>query len=272
MKDEDIKVLPESVHDWDEVKTSETPEIFWDRIKNLRSKMGNSLHQPGEGAGDEALSKFDLKAVELSRGRLIVKPDLDKEDQVEGLYRSLGKPEKASGYEFEEIEGSLNSDDRKKFMSDMAHASNLTKAQLRSIDKALRTAEVTSLEGGKSEFDDAMNDLKQDWGFTYNDRLGQAKKVVSAFFPQLSAEANLSAAEIKAFYSIAKQLGGGGSEFANQGDKDNTNITPAEAEEKIGEIRNNKDHPYNNPLSSGYQAARKKVRHLYQIKTGEAKQ
>ena len=120
MNEEQLAALPESVRDWDEAKNSETPEMFWDRLSNLRSKFGTGLFKPGEDAGTEDWGKFSNKAIELSGDRLMPRPDLEDAEQRDALYKTLGRPDDASGYEFAEVEGGDLSAERKTFVSDLA--------------------------------------------------------------------------------------------------------------------------------------------------------
>ena len=266
MNDEQLAVLPEAVRDWDEAKNSETPEIFWDRLSNLRSKMGTGLFQPGQDAGNEDWGKFARKAIELSGERLIPRPDLEDTEQRNALYSALGRPESAEGYEFAEIEGSKINDDRKKFVSEIAFELGLTKSQLKALDSKIREAEGVSMAEANTAFTGELDTLKQEWGLLFEERVHAAKKIAATFFPHIPGDTDFSAAELRAFQSLAKQFGEGGKEFRKQGEQNEDLMTPTEAAEKINEMRGNKEHPYNNPQSPGHNVAKKRMRELYLIK------
>ena len=271
MNEEGLKVLPESTHEWDEVKNSDTPEVFWDRISNLRTKFGTGLFKPGEDAGNEDWGKFTLKAVELSGDRLMPRPDLEDTEQKNALYKTLGRPDDAKGYEFAEIEGAPElSDERKVFLSEMAFKANLTKSQLKALDETVRTADYDAVTAHNTTLHEAEKDLKQEWGLTFNDRKHQAEKVAKVFFPHLGDTPTLNAAEIKSFYSIAKQLGKSSTEFKDQGDQVVNDMSPGEAADKIAEIRGNKEHAYFNTGAPGHAAAKIKMSELYKIKNSIA--
>ena len=271
MNEEGLKLLPESTHDWDEVKNSDTPEIFWDRVSNLRTKFGTGLFKPGDDAGTEDWGKFTTKAVELSGDRLMPRPDLEDDAQRNALYKTLGRPDDAKGYEFAVIEDAPElSDDRKVFLSEMAFKANLTKSQLKVMDETVRGADIVSMTAQKTAMHDATKELEQEWGLTFKDRKHQAEKVAKVFFTHLGDEPVLTAPEIKAFYSIAKQLGSSSQEFKDQGDQFNSGMSPSEASEKIAEIRGNKDHAYFNMQSPGHAAAKAKMSELYKIKNNIA--
>ncbi len=271
MNEEGLKVLPESTHDWDEVKNSDTPEVFWDRISNLRTKFGTGLFKPGEDAGDEDWGKFSTKAIELSGERLMPRPDLEDAEQQNALYKTLGRPDDAKGYEFAEIEGAPElTDDRRTFLSEMAFKANLTKSQLKALDETVRGADVEAMNAHNNTLHEAEKELKQEWGLTFPDRKHQAEKVAKVFFPHLGDTPTLNAAEIKSFYSIAKQLGQSSKEFTEQGDQINLGMSPSEANDKIAEIRGNKDHAYFHVNAPGHAAAKAKMSEYYKIKNNIA--
>jgi hypothetical protein len=266
MNEEQLAVLPESVRDWDEAKNSETPEVFWDRLSNLRSKFGTGLFKPGEDAGAEDWGKFSNKAIELSGDRLMPRPDLEDEEQRSALLKTLGRPDDAAGYEFAEVEGGDLSAERKTFISDLAFKAGLTKSQLKVMDETMRTSDVEARKAGVAAHNDAIKELNQDWGLASPDRMNVAKKVAKIFFPHLGDDPSLSAAEYKSFYSISKQLGQSSQEFKDQGDQGNLSMSPSEASEKIGEIRNNKQHAYYDPQAPGHAAAKQRMHELYRVK------
>ena len=266
MNEEQLAVLPESVRDWDEAKNSETPEIFWDRLSNLRSKFGTGLFKPGEDAGSEDWGKFTNKAIELSGERLMPRPDLEDAEQRSALLKTLGRPDDATGYEFAEVEGADLPDARKTFISELAFKAGLTKSQLKIMDETMRTTDVEARKAGEDAHGSQLKELSQEWGLASPDRINQAKKVAKVFFPHLGDDPVLSAAELKSFYSLSKQLGSSSQEFKDQGDQGNGGMTPQDAATKISEIRNNKEHPYYDPQSSGHTAAKKQMHDLYRVK------
>ncbi len=268
MNEEQIKALPEAIHEWDEVKNSETPEIFWDRMSNMRKKIGTGLYKPGEDAGKEDVAAFLTKAVELSGGKLLPKPDADNAEAMAALHMAMGRPENAEGYEFAELEGHKMGDDYKKFISELGFKLNLTKTQLKGMDETFRTRDLNVASEAQGKFKDDLKTLNQEWGFAYDQRVHMAKKVVGTFFPHLDPTTEFSASELRSFYSIGKQFASGGKEFFEQGDHTDNQLTPNDAAAKISEMRNNKDHPYNNMQDPGHKAAKKQMREYYKIKNG----
>jgi len=262
--------IPESAQQWDEVANSTDATVFWDRMTNMRSKIGTGLYQPGEDAGDEDWSSFVSKASELSGGRLMSKPNFDNAEQSNDFYATLGRPEKPDGYEFEAIEGMELDGERQAFLSGIAHEAGLTKSQFKALDAQIRKADLTQIQAQQEAFTGELGTLKQEWGLAFDDRINQARKVVDAFFPHIAKDTPLSAVEIKAFHSLAKQLGTNSSEFKDHGRQQNTVTSPAEAVTMISEMRNNPKHPYNNPQDPAHNEAKKKMRSLYLAKNGQA--
>lgn len=268
MTPEEAKGLPESIQDWNEVKEATSLDSFWDGMKNMRTKMGTGLYQPGKDAGSEDWGKFSSKAVDLSDGRLMPKPDLTDESQRNALYKTLGVPDDVKDYEFAEIEGTTIGDDRKEFIREIAKENNLTKAQLTGLDKRMREKDLEIANGNKVTFDQDLKTLRSEWGLASDDRFNSAKKVQKIFFPHIPEDTDLSAAEIQSFYTLFKQLNTDSTEFQEQNHNDSGGLTKDDAILKLATIRNNKDHPYNNPLDPGYAAAKKEVRNLYLAKNG----
>lgn len=268
MKPEELEKLPESVRNWDEAVNSDTPEVFWDRVSNMRSKLGQGVYKPSEEAGAEGWKKFSEKVVELSDGRLIPRPDTDDPDQRSALYNAMGKPKEAKDYEFApEAEDLAPLDEaHSSFMRDVAFRANLTKDQLKLLDTDLRKTAKVEMDNALSAVEQGNRDLRQEWGMTYDDRLHQAKKVAQTFFPHLDQDTKFTAAEVKSFFSLAQQLNGNGTEFRGQQNQAPIGMTPDDAAMKIAEIRGNKDHPYNDVNSPGHQIAKKKMRELYLVK------
>lgn len=261
LSEEQLQQFPESVRDWDEIKNSDSVEKVWDRFANMRSKLGTALFAPSEEAGKDTLLAFDTKAVELSQKRLMTRPDLEDEEQREALYTQLGRPDSPEGYELAEVEGSTIDDDRKKFITDLAHKAGLTKAQLKKLDAEIRTNEVATMGAQLRAHDEAMATLKTEWGLSFNDRVHIAKKVAEKFLPDAK---QLSATELRAFHKIGKSLGGT-AEFRDQNHENQQDTDPQEARAQINEIRANKEHPYFDHSKPGHDEARLKMRKLYKI-------
>lgn len=267
MNETDTESLPESIRDWNEVKESKDLNSFWDQMKNMRSKLGSSLFQPGKDAGDEDWGKFSTKAVELSKGRLMPKPDLDNPEHQKAFHKSLGVPDDAKDYEFDNVENSTLGNDRKDFISKIAKEANLSKSQLKTLDKRYREEDVRLYNVQKEILSDDLKALNQEWGLAAEDRINSAKKVQKAFFPQTPEEFEMSAGDLKSMYSLYVQLGEKTQEFNDQEHQNKGGITPEEASVKISEIRNNSDHPYNNRRDPGHDAAKKIMRNLYLSKS-----
>lgn len=266
MTPEEAEALPESVRDWNEVKEAKDITAFWNQMTNMRSKIGTGLYQPGEDAGNEDWGEFSNKAVELSNGRLMPKPDLEDLEQKKALYKVLGVPDDVKDYEFGEVEGSTLDDGRKDFIKGIAKEANLTKAQLKVLDTKYREEDVKLYVEQKEQFDNDLRVLNQEWGLTTEDRINSARKVQKAFFSHVPEDIPLSANEIKSFYSLYKQLGEKTAEFQDQEHQQQGGMSPDEAAGKISEIRNNPTHPYHNRHDSGHEAAKKKMRSLYLAK------
>jgi len=260
---EQLEQFPESIREWDEVKNSDSIEVVWDRFANMRSKLGTAIFAPGEDAGKDSLLGFDTKAVELSNGRLMTRPDLEDPEQRDALFNQLGRPDDPSGYEFEEIENAPLDGERKEFITGLAHKVGLTKTQLKELDKEIRTADAQKAFEQQEKIKSNLSELRQEWGLAFEDRSHLAKKVAKAYFPHIPEGTKFTAGELKSFYAIGKGLEGGGAEFRSQEHQIMDGNSPAEARDKINEIRNNPEHPYFDSNKPGHAEARAKMRELY---------
>ena len=66
-----------------------------------QAMIGNSIRVPGPDAGTEALAAFHTKLSDKVPG-LIPTPDRDNPEQMNALYKQMGRPDDVMGYEHPE--------------------------------------------------------------------------------------------------------------------------------------------------------------------------
>ena len=204
--------------------------------------IGNSIRVPGPEAGPEALAAFHTKLSDKVPG-LIPTPDRDNEDQMNALYKSMGRPDDAMGYEHPEgVDATQMAD-----FAALAHTLGLSKAQYSKMVGSLQDFTTAKTEAASEAFNTAMRGLKQEWGIVYEDNLQLVNSVMKgtdAPKDMLEAAANgaLGADSLKWLHNIGKQLGTEGINFNK--DEFSSRVTPAEAKERSAEIMNDSKGPY----------------------------
>lgn len=245
--------LPEKVRDWDEVKNAETPEAFFDQISNMRSAMGQSLRIPGDDASEETHKAFHTKLTEKVPGLVQVPGDDDTEGQT-ALYRRLGAPETFEGYETGDDVVALS-------LREAAFASGLSKKQFSKVIERLVTGRAAAKEEADTLHTTGRQTLKEEWGQAFEGKMNTAELIRNQYFAFSPEMDKLSADTVKAFVKLGEQMVGEAEGFKTVGEQIGV-MTPSEAQLKISEIMNNKQHPYWIPRDPGNKAAREKMTKL----------
>ena len=254
--------LPEPVRQWDEVKNADSPDKFWDQVANMRSRLGRSITIPGEDASDEDKAAFRDKLRKQVDG-LVELPSDDDDEGWRNVWQQLGAPEEPTGYKLPEVDDPLMTDERAQQLAAIAHKAGMTRRQLEAWMSDLMTAEAEAVEQQQAQREEAMGELRKEWGLAYKERLALAEKMRAEFFPHAEPD-SLAPDDLKALAALGERFGKEGGEFRDQSGSGAT-MTPQDALVQISEIRNNPKHPYNNPQDPGYQAARDKMRRLYKM-------
>lgn len=267
--------LPEDVRQWDEVKNSDAPEKFWDQMVNMRSRMGSSIRIPSSEAGEDDRAAFYKKLQEKVPG-LMPTPDFDKGEHVETLYAKMGRPEKADAYalpEFKDSKGNVlegAGKDLAESFKEVAFNAGLNQKKYEEVLSAIIKPSLQAREEAQELHMVDKAKLAEEWGAAYD----RNSKVVATFIAQSDAPESLTKAiesgsidsgTMKWLHGLATKTIGKQGSF--QADDNNTNVmSPEEASMKISEIRNNKQHPYNNKFDPGNAAAKRYMRELYLLK------
>jgi len=207
-----------------------------------QSALGTSIRIPGPDAGDEALKAFHTKLSDKVPG-LIPTPDKDNEDQMNALFKQMGRPDDAIGYEHPEgVDATKMAD-----FATLAHSLGLTGSQYTKMVGALQEFTTTQQEAASEEFNTGMRALKQDWGIVYEDNMQLVDSVMKGTgapksMLELAANGKLGADAIKWLHNIGEQLGTEGINFNK--DEFSSRVTPAEAKARSAEIMNDRKGPY----------------------------
>lgn len=226
---------------------------------NAQKMLGNSIRIPSNEASTEDRQKFldKLKTVEGV---------VSLEDK-EAVLDKLGRPK--SFEEYTKIESSSEAFDK------YAHEIGLTKQQHEALFKFLDKDAEQEQEKLKQSIDNTKKVLLDRYG---KEGLSASIESVNALLGGVEGEQPEAVKLIKSgAYDNNPIILTALIEFAKTQvsskeipvSKGPSGISPMEAREKINEIRNNPDHPYNKPFSREYKEASKKMDLLYKIAEGE---
>lgn len=267
--------LPEGVKEWDEVKNSDSPEKFWDQMTNMRSRMGSSIRIPGEDAGEEDRAAFHKRLQEKVPG-LMPTPNFDDETTLSELYAKMGRPEKKEDYKVPEFKNSKGEKvegigkEFVEFYKDLAFKAGMSQKKFEETLTALIGKSITEGENAQHARSQDMEALSKEWGAALDRNIS----TVTTFLAQSDAPkavidavkgGNADSTTMKWLYNLATKTVGKPGSFQDDNSSSGA-MTPGEAAIKISEIRNNKQHPYNNKLDPGHEAAKRYMRELYLLK------
>ena len=241
--------FPDDVKGWDEVTNSQTPDQFWQRITNHRQHIGQSIRIPTEDASAEDMQAFYDKLSNRAPN-LMPTPEADNESAVGEIMKRLGLPEDVKGYGDIEGEGVAFNEGQLDQLKQLSHEAGLTKSQFAKLAQKIgenTLNETNALEDARNA---ATEELKNDWGMAAQDRLNETNTFLKqSGAPESIGEAlansSLDAATTKWLYELSKNVHET-SEGSNQnnGNFNSGALDPYEAEQRIGEILGNSQHPY----------------------------
>lgn len=207
-----------------------------------QAALGTSIRVPGPEAGDDAWTAFHAKLTDKVP-TLIPTPDPDNPEVMSALYKKMGRPDEATGYEHPEgVDATKMAD-----FATLAHELGLSKSQYSKMVGALQEHTTVAQEKASQAFTDGIRELKQEWGIIYEDNVQMVDSVLKgtdapAQLMELGAEGKLDATTLKWLHNIGKQLGTEGINFNK--DEFSTRVTPAEAKARVAEIMDDTKGPY----------------------------
>lgn len=245
----------------------DSPEAALQGLIDTKAIVGQSIRIPGEDASVDDMSAFTNKLI-AKVPSVMLKPDMNSEDQSANFYKTLGVPEAADKYK--KPDGVDVTPEAEAGLRDAAIAMNLTQAQFASAMKNMSKTTADSASAATLAGQEATNKLKGEWGAAYDERMALAKKLHDANFAEGTGVAfeNLDPAAIPGLYATAKALMGEGNQFGDHPPTEIVTMTPLEAETKISEMLGNREHPYWNPADGGHKAAQAKMMELQAAKAG----
>lgn len=233
--------LPEEIRDHASLKDIKDVEALGQSYIDAQVTMGSSIRIPGPDAGEDALKAFHLKLTDKVPG-LIPTPDRDNPEQMNALFKQMGRPDEAIGYEYPEGMDATKMAD----FATLAHGLGLTKGQYKGMLSSLVEFTTKKEEAANDAFVAAERALKQRWGIVYEDNLQLVNSVMKgtkapAEMMEAAASGKLSAGTREWLYNIGVQLGVEGINFT---DTETTRLAPSEAKVRSAEILADSKGPY----------------------------
>jgi len=183
---------------------------------DLQQHLGNTRRVPKPDEAQEDIdSYFDkiLNQDEVTKGKIMVKPDLTKEDQADTFYRSLGKPENSDGYTLPEFGEDITvNDEFVKGAMATAHSLNLTDAQFQQYLKGAVEQSLTGQKRANEAHNDDIKGLREEWGHAFdqniNEAVGFAKKTnAPEAMVEALTEGNADSRLLKWLQGLSRQTG-----------------------------------------------------------------
>ncbi len=181
--------------------------------RSTKQMIGKSLRPPGPDASpeDHAAFRQDL----LDRGLGLTQIPDDVEGRME-LYRQMGLPEEATGYD--PIEGL--EDGKFKRISELAHQSGISREQFSAVLGPLVASDIEILNTQNGERSAGIDALKKDWGDAYTDKAARVRQFAAITDAPAKLLAHLDsaapdAATLKWLDGVAGSIGSEGQQLAN---------------------------------------------------------
>lgn len=242
--------LAEDIRSAEGLKKFQSPDDLARSYLNLEAMNGTSIRIPGPDASEADRRAFTEKLIK-DVPELMYRPPVEDDPEAKDKFlATLGRPQKPEMYVNPEIEGveQTEHDDTGDF-KELAFELGLTNEQYQGLVEAVVENNLAGQHEAEAEFVREVHALKDKWGMAYGDRYRAALDVAAKTGApeaviELFKEGTVHPDTLQWLYGLAKQFGGEGSELTLQQGGANIDNAPAEANARIQEILNNKEHPY----------------------------
>jgi hypothetical protein len=238
---------------------------------HLESKMGSMYSIPTEDSSAEKWQDFEAKVA--NTGKFISRPDTSDAESMEAFYNQLGRPESPDNYKIdlpEEVQPLVDGEALGQYKQ-LAHQVGLNNDQAKALmDFELQRMNAQAEQSQQIRMN-AEQQLRQNWGAEYDNRIAGAKAAASAYqekYPDAINELlNGPAGNNPALIAMLSELGHSLRESGHAGavNAPQYGMSADDAKDKIREIMDNKAHPYFDSNNPGHGDAVSKVRSLYSI-------
>jgi hypothetical protein len=227
-------------------------------IVNGRKLQSNQVSIPGEDVTPEKRTEFlaDLQAKI---------PDLvyvGEGADLSNIYDRMGRPKESTEYALGELPEPLK--DNFAGLTAKAHEAGVTSAQMKAITDAIVGDYTKNLDLQTNQLDESLGAIKKEYGDATDDKLkaaeGFAKQIgFDEGFAEAIGKGTIGLDNMKAFDKVMDGYGSPGPRIGDEFGDSEGRLTPAQAELKLSEIMNNKQHPYWNGADPAHDDAIAKV-------------
>jgi len=226
-------------------------------IVNSRTAQAHSIRIPGEDVTDDKRMEF-LTDLQTKVPDLVY---VGEGADLSNVYDRMGRPKEAAEYALGDIPEPLQNNFA--HITEKAHELGLSDTQLKGLTETILTDFNASMDGQAGQIEAGKKQLENEYGAAMEDKLNNA----ADFASMLGFDANFSAAikdgmmgldNMKAFDKVMDGYESVGPRIGGEAGGGSTRLTPFEAEAKLTEMQNNKEHPLNNPSDPMHKEAQQK--------------
>lgn len=220
------QTLPEDLRNAPALKNVSDPASLAKQFVDLQAHLGNTRRVPRSDEAPEDIENYINKILnedEVTKGKLMIKPDLTQDEQADQFYRQLGKPESPDGYKVPEFDGDIKvNEDFIKVAREKAHKYNLTEAQFQKYVNDSVTESLAQQDAGYREWEDGMKGLRQEWGSAFDQNINEAvdyakKSGAPSQLVEILEGGRADAQTLKWLQSQARRVGERGEVYGQQG-------------------------------------------------------
>lgn len=230
-------------------------------------------------SADELAKAYkNTKSMLGNRVPLADRDDPDFEAKQNELFQKLGRPDTSDQYQLNEVEGSdrlaINEEVMKGLM-DKGHELGLSQRQMAGLHEAYLQGQLGELDrfeaGQKQAVEDGINELKQEYGAAFPDKVAAANDVLNEYGSEdlktLLNDTGLanSPEVVRLLANVAHHLKGDVDYSAGRPGEFNGALTPAQALEKISTLQADADFmaKWTDKNHTGHAQATQEMRDLY---------
>lgn len=254
-------VLPEDMRGNGVLETVKNINTLAKMAVDGRALANTAIRIPSEDASadDQKAFKDDLMKKVPD---LMFKPNLESQDSINDVMKTLGMPTEAEGYTLPEMPDTIK--DSIKGLTVKAHEAGMTNKQFSAITGAILDDYKHNSDEAYGQLEVQKQELQKEWGAAYKQKV----ETISHFAKQTGFsddfiaaidDGQIDMANMKAFDNVVQGFEGEAIEIGRQPTNPNAIMTPAEADSRLDELMGNKDHAYWHPENPGHAAAKEKV-------------
>ncbi len=248
----------------DEIKTSgvlddiKTIDQMATMVVNGRKLQSNQISIPGEDVSPEKRDEF-LKDLQSKIPDLVY---VGEGADLGNIYDRMGRPKEATDYKLPDIPDPLK--DNFATLSVKAHELGVTDKQLSGITDSILGDYNNSLNKQAVAKETSTSAMKKEYGEAFEDRKTStanfAKQVgFDDGFVDAVKDGMIGLDNMKAFDKLMGGYESPGPKIGDELGQEFQHMTPGQAELKLDEIMNNKEHPYWDGANPAHDAAIAKV-------------